>query len=131
MKLLVATLCAVALACAACTEAVPAAPSVAPAAITETFTATLGVSGSNTHPITVQQVSRFVVTMVSIDPAVRVGMAVGSLSNGTCVALTTNSTVEAGGTISGTALAGSFCIEVYDVGTITDSATYTISVAHS
>jgi hypothetical protein len=133
MKLLVATLCAAALACAACNESVPAAPSVAPATITETFTATLGVGLSNTHPVTVQQASKFVVTLVTIDPAVAIGIAVGSLSNGTCVALSSNSSVQAGGTvaISGTALPGSFCVEVYDVGNVVDTVTYTISVAHS
>jgi hypothetical protein len=133
MKLLVAALCAAALACAACAETVPAAPSVGPATTTDTFTATLGVSGSNTHPITVQTVSKFVVTLVSIDPAVPIGVAVGSLSNGTCVALSTNATVHDPGTVavSGTALAGSFCVEVYDVGNVVDTLTYTISVAHS
>jgi hypothetical protein len=133
MKWLVATLCAAALACAACAETVPAAPSVAPATVTETFTASLGVSGSNTHPVTVQQPGKFVVTLVSIDPAVAVGVAVGSLSNGTCLAFSTNASVQPGGTvaISGTALAGSFCVEVYDVGNVVDTVTYTISVAHS
>ncbi len=133
MKLLVAALCAVALACAACAETVPAAPSVGPATVTETFTASLGVSGSNTHPITVQTVGKFVVTLVSVDPAVAIGIAVGSLSNGTCVALSSNSTVHDPGTVavSGTALAGTFCVEVYDVGNVVDTVTYTISVAHS
>jgi hypothetical protein len=133
MKLFVAALCAAALACAACNETVPAAPSVAPATLTETFTATIGVSGSNTHPVTVQQTSKFVVTLVSADPAVALGIAVGSLSNGTCVAFATNRSVTAGGTLalSGTALPGSFCVEVFDVGTVVDTVTYTISVAHS
>lgn len=133
MKLLVAALCAVALACAACAETVPAAPSVGPATVTETFTAAIGVSGSNTHPITVQTVGKFVVTLVSADPAVAIGIAVGTLSNGTCVILSSNNAVSAGGTVAltGTALAGSFCVEVFDVGTIVDSLTYTITVAHS
>jgi hypothetical protein len=123
----------VALACGACAETVPAAPSVGPATVTETFTATLGVSGSNTHPITVQNVGKFTVTLVSVDPAVAVGIAVGSLSNGTCLALSSNTTVHDPGTVavSGTALAGSFCVEVYDVGNVVDTLTYTIAVAHS
>src|SRR5436309_9092557 len=123
MKLLVATLCAAALACAACNETVPAAPSVGPATVTETFTAALGVSGSNTHPITVQTVGKFVVTLVSIDPAVPIGIAVGSLSNGTCLALSSNTTVRAPGTIavSRTALAGSLCVEGYDVSNVADT----------
>ncbi len=133
MKLLVAALCAVALACAACAETIPAAPSVGPATLTDTFTAALGVSGSNTHPITVQTVGKFAVTLVSIDPAVAIGIAVGSLSNGTCVAFSSNKTVQDAGTVavSGTALAGSFCVEVFDVGNVVDTVTYTISVAHS
>src|SRR4051812_36500524 len=116
MKWLVATLCAAALACAACSETVPAGPSVAPATITDSFTGALGVSGTNTHPVTVQQPGKFVVTVVSIDPPTTVGMAVGSLSNGTCVAFSTNASVQGAGTValSGTALAGSFCVEVYD-----------------
>jgi hypothetical protein len=133
MKLLVATLCAVALACAACSETVPAAPSVAPATLTDSFTATIGVSGSNTHPVTVQQPGKFVVTLVSIDPPVTIGMAVGSLSNGTCVAFSTNASVQTPGAValSGTALAGSFCVEVFDVGNVVDTVTYTLTVAHS
>lgn len=133
MKLLVAMLCAAALACAGCAESAPAAPSVADATITDTFTASLSTGGSNTHPITVQQVSRFVVTLVSVDPPVTLGITVGSLSNGTCFPLSSKSGVQAGATvaISGTALAGTFCVQVFDTGTVVDTATYTISVAHS
>jgi hypothetical protein len=133
MKLLVATLCAAALACAACTKSAPPAPSVADATITETFTASLTPSASNTHPVTVSQVSRFIVTLVSVDPQINLGITVGSLSNGTCIGLKTNAAVQAGSTvaISGTALAGTFCVVVYDPGTVVDTATYTITVAHS
>jgi hypothetical protein len=133
MKLFVATLCAVALACAACNETVPAAPSVGPATVTDTFVGTLAPSGADTHPVIVQQVSRFVVTLVNADPSVALGVAVGSLSNGVCVAFSTNSSVQPGGivAVSGTALPGTFCVQVFDTGTVIDTVSYTINVAHS
>jgi hypothetical protein len=133
MKLLVAALCAVALACAACNETVPPPPSVGPSTITDAFTGSLAVGGANTHPVVVQQVSRFVVTLVSVDPPIALGILVGSLSNGVCVPLTTNAAVQPGSNvaISGTALAGTFCVQVSDIGNVVDTATYTITVAHS
>ncbi|HEY2905437.1 MAG TPA: hypothetical protein VGJ29_06015 [Vicinamibacterales bacterium] len=133
MRFVIALCCAAALAAAACGESAPAAPSVAPATITETFTGTVAVSGSSLQSITVNQVSKLTVTLTSVDPSAALGIGIGSLSNGTCVVLTTNSPVVAGGStvLSGTALAGTLCVTIYDVGNLVEPVTYTISVAHS
>ena len=133
MRFVIALSCAAALAAAACGESAPAAPSVAPATITETFTGTVAVSGSSLQSITVTQVSKLAVTLTSVDPAAAVGISIGTLSNGTCAVISTNSPVVAGSTtvLSGTALPGTLCVNVYDVGNLVEPVTYTISVAHS
>jgi hypothetical protein len=134
MKLMVGTICAIALACAACSDpAAPPAPSVSGATVTDTFSGTLTVGGSNFHPVTVQQVSRFLVTLTSVAPAAALGISVGTLGNGICAPLSSSPAVVPGGTaaLSGTALAGSLCVTVFDVGNLVEPVTYTISVAHS
>jgi hypothetical protein len=131
----VAACCAVLAACAAaCSDPVPPpAPSVVPASITESFTGTVPVSGTDFHQITINQVSHVSVTLDSVTPAAALGVGIGSLSNGICLLVSQNSPVVQGATavLSGTALAGTVCVSVFDIGSLVEPVTYTISVAHS
>jgi hypothetical protein len=134
MKFLIAFSCAAALAAAACSDPVPpAAPSVAPPTITETFSGTLPVAGSSLQNVTVNQVSKMTVKLTSVTPDAAVGIGVGTPSSGTCVLLDSRSPVSAGSTVllSGTALAGNLCVSLFDVGNLTENVTYTIEVSHS
>jgi len=72
----------------------------------------------------------FDVTLSSIDPGVTVGLGIGQLSGTTCSLLVSNSTATTGTVVSTQVQAGTYCVSVYDVGTLAGPATYSLSVTH-
>ena len=120
----------------ACSDPVaPVPPSPVVPTITETFTGTLTIGGSNLHQFQVTQVGGLRVTLNEVAPGAAVLLAVGtpSTATGTCAALSGLTTVAGPiAQLSGTAtVPGSFCVSVADVGNLVESVTYTISVLHS
>lgn len=131
-----AVLLAAALSSSACSDpVVPSAPTPAAPTILDTFTGTLQVNGSNSHPFAVQQVGGIRVSITQIDPssAVSVGVGTPSTTSGQCLAISSLTAVALPGTqISGTAtITGNFCIAVIDVGNLVEPVSYTITVLHS
>jgi hypothetical protein len=59
------------------------------------------------------------------------GVGIGSPSAGTCVVTQTQENVKVGAPITGTLTAGSYCVELYDLGNMAGSDTYAINVVHS
>ena len=134
MKRILAAVLGLSLLTAGCSDPIaPAAPTPVAPTISETFSDTLLVLGVNSHPFSVQQVGGLKVEITSIDPGAAVGLGVGTPSGGRCIATDTTTTV-AGSTaqLSGTAtIAGPFCVTVYDIGSLVEPVTYTITVLHS
>jgi hypothetical protein len=136
MKRILVTVLSVSLLSISCADPVtPAAPTVVPATILETFPGTLLALGANEHSFTVNQIGQLQVTLLSVNPSAAVGLGVGtpSASTGTCLVLN-NMTVVAGPGVqlSGTAtVTGTFCVEVYDVGNLVEPVNYTVTVLHS
>jgi hypothetical protein len=69
------------------------------------------------------------------DPALLIGFGIGSwdTTTSTCGPLLAwNNSATAGVSITGNALAGSFCVQVYDIGNLAAGAqtNYTITVTH-
>jgi hypothetical protein len=111
---------------------VPAAPSLATPTVTESFSDTLLVRGSNTHQFTVQQVGGLKVSVDNVTPGAAVGLGVGTPSVGACAVLSNLTAVPGPAPqLSGTAtVAGTFCVSVYDVGNLVEPVTYTVTVLH-
>lgn len=132
---------AVALAVTACDQGAnlsPTLPPILPATITETFNGTVAVKGIDAHNFKVTAAGKIAITLTSVGPAaVAVGLGLGVPSGLTCVLSlgdTSRVTVEPAPSppqISGTALTGTFCVAVYDVGNLTGLATYSVTVDHS
>jgi hypothetical protein len=128
-----------ALVAAACSDPVaPAAPTPAPAAITETFTQSLAIQGLNTLFFNVQQLGGLTVTLTSVDPAAPtggIGLGLGTANAGACSVLTRVSAAQpaAAPQLSGTATLpnSTYCVTVYDTGTLTEPVTFTVVVRHS
>lgn len=100
MRLLIAFSCAAALAAAACGDPVPpAAPSVSPATVTESFSGILPIGGSSLQTIAVSEVSKMTVTLTDVTPAAAVGIGIGTPSSGTCVLLDSRQPVVAGSSV--------------------------------
>ena len=112
-------------------------PDTAPATLL-TYSGTLQPQGINSHSFTVSQAGEVVVTLLGVElvgadeaATLTVGLAIGAPSSGgTCVAI---QSVEAQGSsraqITGTGLAGTLCVSIFDVGNLTGPANYTITVA--
>ena len=140
MKLL-AVAAVLALSCTACSgdaKEIPTAPTISPASISESFSGSLTVLNQNSHNFFVSSAGQLAITLTEVGPPsdVAIGLGLGVPSGFSC-ALTlgtgTQVTVQASTSahIKGTAISGTFCVTVYDVGNLTDTVDYTITVAHS
>ena len=124
---------------------VPTQPgSFAPPTVVETFTGTVSILGTDSHPFNVPVPGEVDVTLTRIEPATDTSappaagttltLAIGLPSQtvlGSCatvqsVSATPSSTPQ----IKGHALASAFCVSVTDPGNLTDSISYTVTVAH-
>jgi hypothetical protein len=118
----------------ACSDpALPPAPVIAPATITETITGTLNPSSTNQQTFTVNQVGSVRVTLIDVEPSAAIGIGIGTPSVAGCLTAASNTAVAGSTTLlSGTAtVAGSFCVSISDVGNLVEPVVYTILVTHS
>jgi hypothetical protein len=104
--------------------------------VTENFSGTVQVGGSDGHPFTVTS-SGFQITMdlTSVGPpsTISMGFGVGSWDGTTCTPLSGGySTVQAGAVpqISGNINAGPYCAVVFDLGNQIAPVTYTAVILH-
>jgi hypothetical protein len=120
---------------AACSDPVaPPAPTPVTPTITETFTATLGLLGTNTHLFSVQQVGGLTITISDINPDTTLSFAIGAQSLVGCTVLQQLTRAPGGATaqLVGTITApGNFCVQVFDSNNIPEPVTYTLTVLHS
>lgn len=134
MKRIFWALLGAALFTAGCADPVaPTTPTPAVPTVTDTFSDTLLVLGSNTHQFTVATVGGVKVSLTSVDPGAVVGLGVGTPSLGSC-SVTDHVEAVAGKDVklSGTAtVPGSYCVVIYDIGNLVEPAVYSIAVLHS
>jgi hypothetical protein len=99
----------------------------------DTIGGTVGVNGSYLSTFTVTQTGTVSVTLATMSPSVVMGLGIGT-PNGTTSCTLTSSTpsATAGSTpqLTVTEQAGSYCISVYDVGNLTGTGTFTVTVSH-
>jgi hypothetical protein len=111
-----------------------------PTQVTENFTGTVAIGGSDIHTFTVAADGQaLAVTLTAAGPpaTIFVGLGVGTPSGtpigSSCTLLSGGSTVTPAGTtpqLSGTISAGSYCLVVSDVGNQTAAITYAATVTH-
>jgi hypothetical protein len=111
----------------------PSSPT--PDTSTETFGGTI-VQGANrpTFTVTVTQTGPVTVTLTTMSPSVAMGLGIGTASGTTgCTLTSSNTSVLAGSVpqLTVTEPAGTYCISLYDVGNLTGTATFTVTVSHS
>jgi hypothetical protein len=112
------------------TSPAPSAPSV-----TETFTGTVPVGGSDSHQFVVAQGGEVDVTLTAAGPPATIfmGIGLGAPSTATCPhTFGELRSVQAGPNIAGNVFlnAGTYCVDVFDVGNQAVPVTYTVTVAH-
>jgi hypothetical protein len=99
---------------------------------TQTFTGVLSASGSVVQSVTVAGSGEFDLTLSSLTPqtTITVGLGIGQPANGTCGLLTSIENAKVGSLLSLSAVAGSYCVVIYDIGNVQGSDSFTLTVVH-
>lgn len=63
-------------------------------------------------------------------PAVQVGMGIGTWSGSECSLIAQRTDASVSTVMSGTAMAGEFCVSIFDSGSVTDPVDYAVQVDH-
>lgn len=115
-------------------DTTPTSPSAA--LVTENFTGTVDPGGTAVNQFSVTTSGNQVnVLLTAAGPpaTIYMGLGVGTYASSTCTLLTNGSVLaQAGATaqLSGTVNAGTYCVEVFDVGNQTAQISYTVTVTH-
>lgn len=130
---LIAALAVTASACSGLIDQFPTTPD--PVFTTDTFTGTLTMNGSATHPVFTGATGQVVATLTALGetPPESVGFSMGTLSlSGVCNVVLRNDAAVVNSRLVGTVstLQGSLCVSVYDVGKLTGPVNYTFTVSH-
>jgi hypothetical protein len=110
----------------------PSSPTTA--TVPETFSGTI-TQGANRpmFTVTVAQTGPVAVTLATMSPSVAMGVGIGT-PNGTtsCTLTNSNTSAMAGSTpqLTVTEPAGTYCVSVFDVGNLTATGTFTVTVSH-
>lgn len=124
-------------AAAACSQdnATTAPTPTGPTNSVETFTGSVQVGGSAFSTFSTAVAGPVFVTLTQTSPssAVVMGVGVGRPEGSVCGLLPGASTNTGAGAVvqlSGLVTPGTFCVQVYDVGNLTETVTYTLTVSH-
>jgi hypothetical protein len=133
LRLLIALLAVTVSACSGLIDDLPTTPD--PVITTDTFSGTLTVNGSQTHPVFTGATGPVTATITSLGeaPPAKVGFSLGTLSvAGVCTVVLKNDNAVATSALTGTVstLQGSLCVSIYDTGAMTGPLDYSLTVSH-
>ncbi len=135
--LLCAALCLTLVGGAACSDDPGENPTPTPptqAEITEPpFTGTLTINGGATTPFTTIAAGTVTAIIDSLQPTpnVAIGVALGTWNGTSCQWIVANDNAGVGSGIAGFASGpGNLCARVYDVGKLTETVTFTVTIKH-
>ena len=126
-----AVACSLAAVACGASQAATAAPTPTP--ITENFSGAIDKNGAVTFTFTVAAPGTITASITSLAPIVTlaVGMSIGTWDGTVCSASLSNDNARVSDQLTGnTAVTGSYCIRVYDVGNITATEQVAITVIH-
>ena len=104
-----------------------------PDPVTDTFTGTININGAATHTFTVAAAGAVTTTLTSITPdaAIQVSFGLGTWNGTSCqLVMTKDDAVQGNALTALNSGAGTLCTRISDVGKMTESLTYTITVVH-
>jgi hypothetical protein len=113
----------------------PAPPS--PVLASETFTGTLAPTAAAFHTFTVKyafSATDLSVTVTSLAPltGITIGIGFGTVSGASCSVVISQPLAQLNQELfaNGGASAGTYCVQIYDAGTLTDTVNYSLTVKH-
>ena len=103
---------------------------------TETFSGTLAQRGSSFYTFTVVQTGTVSVTLTSVGSSstLVVGLGLGTPSGTNACTVTSSSPTASAGTtaqIAVTESPGTYCVQISDVGNLSATSTFSITIVHS
>lgn len=104
-----------------------------PVAVTQTFEDSLNPNGGRTHQFNADRAGDVIASLTSLapDPEVVVGLGIGTWNGVSCSIIIANDNAKLNVSIIGSATGtGAFCVRLYDVGNLTRSIDYTVTVQH-
>jgi hypothetical protein len=105
-----------------------------PVTVTEVFTGSININGAATHNVFTGASGPITATLTALgdNPPAKVGFSMGTLAGTQCSVVLHNDAAVVNSSLSGTvsSLNGSLCIRIYDVGALTESVPYTLTVTH-
>jgi hypothetical protein len=106
-----------------------------PVTNTETFSGTVALQGSSVFTFTVAKSGEVSLTLTSVGPTATtpVGLGIGTGTGTACTLTSSTPTATAGSSpqIKVTESPGTYCVKVYDPGTLAAAVTFSVNIAHS
>ena len=106
-----------------------------PATTTETFSGTLAAQGASIYTFTVAKSGQVSITLTSVGPTATtpVGLGIGTGTGTVCTLTSSTPMAIAGSTaqITVNQTPGTYCLKVYDAGTLAASLTFTVTIVHT
>jgi len=103
--------------------------------VTETFTGAVGPQGANVYRFVVASSSTVSVRLSEVQPsAIALGLGLGTPKNDvdcTLVSSNPSAVVQERPQISVTTNPGAYCVQVFDTGSVSSSAAFSVIVTHS
>lgn len=125
---------AFALGTAACGSSTPTTSTpTTPVTVTDTFAGTLTANGAASYTFTTAASGAVTATLTTLAPdsTLIVGIALGTWNGNACqIVLSKDSATQLSFLIGQASQASTFCVRIYDVGNVTDPATYEMQVNH-
>ena len=117
---------------AGCSDDPVVAPIDPPVQISETFSGTLNVNSASMHTFVTDRPGQVVARIDSLSPLsdAVVSYVLGTWNGSYCTAMFIKDDATSGATFVGNASAGAFCVRVSDIGRLTESTSYSITVQH-
>ncbi|MEP7117135.1 MAG: hypothetical protein ABI880_06115 [Acidobacteriota bacterium] len=100
---------------------------------TDTFTGTLAIGATATHPFVVKRAGAVTLTLTALAPdnTAAVGLGLGSWDGTSCtVQISTDQAIVGTAYAASLSGAGNFCVVLIDLATLTEDASYTVQVQH-
>jgi len=109
----------------------PTTPSNTSSVMSETWSSTVAPGGQSTRSFTVNASGTISVTVTAAGATVGVGVGLPRLSGGGCrLGVTVNASAATTPQISTPADAGQYCVQVYDLGTLSDPVGFALKIDH-
>ncbi len=110
-------------------------PGPSPPIVTETFSGAVGPQGANVYRFVVASSSTVSIRLSEVQPAaIALGLGLGTPKNDvdcTLVSSNPSAVVQERPQISVTTSPGAYCVQVFDSGSVSSSAAFSVIVTHS